>query len=306
MRKQCTLAREFRLEGLGLHRGDHVELRATPAPEGTGLVFVRDDLGGAELPALQCHRTPMINASRLALGDVAVDTPEHLLAALFALGVDNARLHLNGSEVPILDGSALPFCYAVLDAGVVAQDADRTEIVVTRPILVEDEGRRLEIHPGQGLRLTAAIDFEHAQLGYQELTVRLDDPDDFLEKLAPARTFALRRDVERLLEARLIKGGSLESAVLVDDDGVVGGGLRYPDEFVRHKLLDVVGDLALIGCGLVGRMVAWRSGHALHGRLVDAIVSERRSWHLETGHGTALPGPSSPMPPESLAGGRRS
>jgi UDP-3-O-[3-hydroxymyristoyl] N-acetylglucosamine deacetylase len=295
MSRQHTLAQTVLLEGVGLHGGRPVSLRIEPAPAWNGLAFVREDLGGTRIPALQQFRAPMINASRLVLDGATVDTPEHALAALYALGVDNADLVLSADELPILDGSALPYARAVLDAGLRAQDAERPELVVTQRVVVGDEERQLEILPHDGLRLTGAIDFEHRHLGYQELTVRLDDPEDFLGKLAPARTFALRRDVERLQAAGLARGGSLDNAVLVDEEGVVGGPLRFEDEFVRHKLLDVVGDLALLGCRLRGRIVAWRTGHALHGRLVDALLAQREAWLFEAPpDGPATP-PARPM-----------
>lgn len=297
MSNQRTLARAVTLRGVGLHGGQPVTLEVRPARPGRGLVFVRTDLADAELPALQHFRAAMQNATRLVRDDVTVDTPEHLLAALYALGVDNAELRLDGPEVPILDGSALPFVRAFLDAGLEEQGALRSELIVTQPVVVQDEERRLEIHPFDGLRLTAAIDFEHAHLGYQRLTISLDNVEDFMMKLAPARTFALRQDVERLQAAGLARGGSLDNAILVDEEGVLGHALRFPDEFVRHKLLDVVGDLALLGCPLRGRIVAWRSGHALHGRLVDAILAARSSWIWESPPGGPRRPPALPMTP---------
>ncbi len=293
MTLQKTVARPVQLEGVGLHRGETARLVIDPAPPGAGLVFVREDLGGAEVPALQQYRSAMTHASRLEKDGAAVDTPEHLLACCYALGVDNARLRLSCSEVPILDGSALPFARALLDAGLEEQGAPRAELLITQPVVVEDEGRRLEVVPGEGLRLTAGIDFEHEHLGYQELTVRIDRGADFLAKLAPARTFAMKRDVLKLQSMGLARGGSLDNAILVDEDGIKGVELRYRDEFVRHKLLDLVGDLALLGCGLQGRVVAWRAGHALHGRLVDAILAARGAWVCD---GADEP-PSRPMPP---------
>lgn len=297
MRNQQTVARPVELRGVGLHRGEKTSLRITPAEPDTGLTFVRDDLGGAEVPALQHCRTRMEHATRLTHGKASVDTPEHLLAALFALGVDNARLHLSASEVPILDGSSLPFARALLNAGLEEQDRVRQTIRITRPVVVEDDGRRLEIHPGQSLCVTAAIDFEHEHLGYQEVTIELRSPEDFLLKLAPARTFALKRDVERLQQAGLVRGGSLENAILVDDEGIRGHALRFPDEFVRHKLLDLVGDLALAGCSIQGRVVAWRAGHALHGRLLDALLLATDSFIYEGGAPPAEGPPARPMPP---------
>ena len=293
MRAQRTVRRPARLDGVGLHRGQPARLVVEPAPAGAGLVFVREDLDDFQIPALQQHRSGMVHASRLSREGASIDTPEHLLASLYALGVDNAYLRLSGPEVPILDGSALPFARALLEAGFEEQAPPRPVMVVAQRVAVGDEGRRLEIHPGPGLRITAAIDFEHQALGYQELTVRLDRAEDFLEKLAPARTFGMKRDVDKLQAMGLAKGGSLDNAIFVGDEGVEGIPLRFPDEFVRHKLLDLVGDLALLGCSLEGRIVAWRSGHDLHGRLVDALLADRSAWYLEGG-----PGPlASPKPP---------
>jgi UDP-3-O-[3-hydroxymyristoyl] N-acetylglucosamine deacetylase len=297
MRQQQTVARAVHLGGVGLHHGQNAELTIEPAPAGSGLVFTREDLGGATVPALQQYRADMIHATRLACGEALVDTPEHLLAALYALQIDNARLRLSSAEVPILDGSSLPIAEAILEAGIEPQGAERSELVVTRTVGVGDEDRRLEIQPGDGLRLTAAIDFDHPELGYQDLTVRVDRIDDFLAKLAPARTFALERDVEKLRSIGLAQGGSLDNAVVVGDRGLLGGELRFPDEFVRHKLLDLVGDLALLGCDLRGRVVAWRSGHELHGRLVDAILSDRSAWIFDPAAGESPEPPSRPAPP---------
>ncbi|UCF68138.1 MAG: UDP-3-O-[3-hydroxymyristoyl] N-acetylglucosamine deacetylase [Acidobacteriota bacterium] len=303
MSRQTTVRSPVELEGVSLHHGGPVRLQIRPAPPHTGLVFVREDRGGADVPALQQFRAPMLHATRIEREGLTVDTPEHLLAALFALGVDNAWLHLNGPEVPILDGSALPFAYALRDVGLETQSAPRAELAITRPVAVGDEDRRLEIHPSDRLRLTAGIDFEHRHLGYQELTVELDDPEDFLRKLAPARTFALASDVDKLRRAGLVRGGSLDNAVVVGDDGVVGGELRFADEFVRHKLLDLVGDLALMGCRLRGRVIAWRAGHELHGRLVDAILADPSAWIYEASPGGPEMPRARPTPPSRLRAG---
>lgn len=300
MLRQRTVRTALTLEGVGLHHGRRARLVIEPAAVNSGVVFVRTDVG-IEIPALQQFRGGMVHASRLGRDGHAIDTPEHLLATLYALGVDNARLVLDGAEVPILDGSALPIAQAILGAGIVEQPAARGVLIVTQPVRVGDELRHLEIQPWDGFRLTAAIDFEHDHLGYQELTVRLDQAEDFLLKLAPARTFTLRRDVEKLRAIGLAQGGSLDNAILVDDDGLKGIDLRFADEFVRHKLLDLVGDLALIGCPVRGRVVAWRSGHELHGRLVDALLSDRSAWVFETGpNGPAEP-VARPTPPGQAA-----
>lgn len=293
---QTTVAAPLRLEGVGLHHGGSATLSIEPAEANTGIVFFRSDRG-IEIPALQQFRGGMVHASRLGRDGATVDTPEHLLAALYALGVDNARLVIDGPEVPILDGSSLPIAQAILQVGLRELAAARGVLVVTQTVSVGDEFRRLEVQPWDGFRLTAGIDFEHAHLGYQELTVRLDQAEDFLHKLAPARTFALRRDVEKLRAAGLAQGGSLDNAIVVDDEGLQGIDLRFHDEFVRHKLLDLVGDLALLGCPLRGRVVAWRSGHELHGRLVDALLADRSAWVFESGVGGPVEPPSRPTPP---------
>ena len=297
MRRQRTLRAVARFEGVGLHGGRACAVEVGPAPPWTGLVFERVDLGGARVPALQQYRAPMVNATRLLRDGASVDTPEHLLAALYALGIDNALIRLDGPEVPILDGSSLPWARGLLEAGLETQEPLCPRLVVTRPVVVGDEDRRLEMHPCDGFRLSAAIDFEHRYLGYQQLTVRIDRLEDFLAKLAPARTFALKSDVERLREMGLVRGGSLDSAVVVGDEGVEGGGLRFPDEFVRHKLLDVVGDLALVGCPLQARVIAWRSGHALHGRLADALLSDPAAWLFESPPDGPRRPPAAPAPP---------
>lgn len=286
-----------RLEGVGLHHGRQERVRLDPAPEGNGVVFRVEAAAGLEIPALQQYRSPMLHASRLEREGVTIDTPEHLLAALYALGVDNVSVSISGSELPILDGSSLPWARAVVEAGLVDQEAWYPRIVVTQRIVVGDEERRITIEPYDGLRVTTAIDFEHEHLGYQEVTVGLEEPDDFLSKLAPARTFGMRRDIEKLQRAGLIRGGSLDNAILVDDDGIKGVDLRFRDEFVRHKTLDLIGDLALLGCGLAGRVVAWRAGHDLHGRLADALLADRANWVFESGPGGPDGPPSRPAPP---------
>ncbi len=297
MRRQRTLAAPIRLEGIGLHHGRIERIRLDPALAGSGVVFRLEAAGGLEIPALQQYRSPMLHASRLERDGVTIDTPEHLMAALYALGVDNVSVSIGGSELPILDGSSLPWARAIVETGLVEQEEWYPRIVVTQRVAVGDEERSITIEPGEGLRVTTAIDFEHAHLGYQEVTVRLEEPDDFLNKLAAARTFGMRRDIEKLQRAGLIRGGSLDNAILVDDDGIKGVDLRFRDEFVRHKTLDLIGDLALLGCGLAGRVVAWRAGHDLHGRLADALLADRANWVFESGPGGPTEPPSRPAPP---------
>jgi UDP-3-O-[3-hydroxymyristoyl] N-acetylglucosamine deacetylase len=241
---------------------------------------VRTDRDDAEVPVRVDHLATVGYATRLQREGIRVDTPEHLLATLVALGVDNLRMELNGPEVPILDGSALPFVEALREVGLVEQEVPRRYLTVSRSLQVGEDGKRIEIHPCPELRVTYAIDFEHRHLGYQELTCSVFRPMEFALKLAPARTFVLEREVEALRRAGLARGGSLDNAVVVGDQGLLGGeALRFPDEFVRHKMLDLLGDLALLELPLRAHVVAYRAGHELHGRLIRRLQASPEHWY---------------------------
>ncbi len=280
MLRRKTLASESRIQGIGLHSGASVSMRLLPAAAETGVVFVRTDVGGVEIPADLDFAGPSFYATVLTKDGVTVSTIEHLMAALYALGVDDARVELDGPEVPILDGSARPFVDLVLAAGVRELPTLRQYITIVRPIEVRDDEKTISVHPCPEYRVTYGIEFPHPALGYQELTASLWTQDAFTEKLAPARTFTFERDVEALQRAGLARGGSLENAVVVGDAGVLNATLRFPDEFVRHKMLDLTGDLSLLGHPLRGHVVAYRAGHDLHGRLARKIRASRESWYL--------------------------
>lgn len=280
MLRRKTLASESRIQGIGLHSGASVSMRLLPAAAETGVVFVRTDVGGVEIPADLDFAGPSFYATVLTKDGVTVSTIEHLMAALYALGVDDARVELDGPEVPILDGSARPFVDLVLAAGVRDLPTLRQYITIVRPIEVRDDEKTISVHPCPEYRVTYGIEFPHPALGYQELTASLWTQDAFTEKLAPARTFTFERDVEALQRAGLARGGSLENAVVVGDAGVLNATLRFPDEFVRHKMLDLTGDLSLLGHPLRGHVVAYRAGHDLHGRFARKIRASRESWYL--------------------------
>lgn len=280
MLRRKTLASESRIEGTGLHSGVGVRMRLLPAPAETGIVFVRTDAGGVEIPADLEFAGPSFYATVLAKNGVTVSTIEHLMAALFALGVDDARVELDGPEVPILDGSARPFVDRILAAGLLELPVLRQYITIIRPIEVREEEKTISVHPCSEFRVTYGIEFPHPALGYQELTASLWSQEAFSEKLAPARTFTFERDVEALRRAGLALGGSLDNAVVVGDAGILNAQLRFPDEFVRHKMLDLTGDLSLLGHPLRGHVVAYRAGHDLHGRLARKIRAARESWYL--------------------------
>lgn len=280
VRFERTLGRELLFQGVGLHTGNSCRLRLLPAPAGTGRVFVRTDLGGRTVPATIVHVGRANYATCLVRDGVRISTAEHLLAALYALGVDNARMEIDGEEVPILDGSATPFVDAIEKAGVSEQNAPRRYLTISRPLTLVEEDKQISVHPSSEFRITYAIDFEHPSLAYQELTADMWGTRAFVEKLAPARTFVLERDVEELRRAGLAKGGNLDNAVVIGDQGNLSGALRYADEPVRHKMLDLTGDLSLLGYPLKGHVIAYKAGHDLHAALAQMISHRTDSWYL--------------------------
>lgn len=281
---QSSLKTPIGCVGVGLHTGRRVSLTLRPAAPDQGVVFRRTDLG-REIPA----RFDRVVDTRLStvLGDeqwasARVGTVEHVLAALAGMGVDNAVVELDGPEVPILDGSAAPFVFLIECAGIEMQAASRRRIEVLRPVRVAEGEAFAELRPASGgfpgLDMALSIDFAAQAIGRQAVTMRVT-PQNFRRQLAPARTFGLLEEVEALRAAGLALGGSLDNAVVVDGDRVLNpGGLRVPDEFVRHKLVDAVGDLSLAGAVLFGRFIAHRTGHALNNRLLRALFADSSAW----------------------------
>jgi len=279
MSAQRTLRRAISCAGIGLHSGRKVTLSLKPAPVDSGIRFRRSDIGGVEVPA-QAHHVGGINyATGLSRDAVRVDTVEHLLAALVSLGVDNAVVELNSPEVPIMDGSAAPFVYLIQEAGVKRLDAPRRYLKVTRPISLTRGDKRIAIYPSDHFKVTYSIAFDHPLLRHQARTVRVTE-ESFVEEIAPARTFTFLKEVEMLRQQGLALGGSLENAVVIGDTGVLNNALRFDDEFVRHKILDVIGDMALVGYPIIGHLVAHRGGHALHTAFAAQVLEERDAWTL--------------------------
>lgn len=291
MKKRRTLASERVIEGVGLHSSVPVRLRLRPAPAHSGIVFVRTDLGGIRVPALIENSGPSFYATVLQKDGATVSTIEHLMAALYAMQVDDLDIEIDAAEAPILDGSAKPFVEAILAAGFRDHDADREYIHITRPLTVTHEDKRISVHPCSEYRVTYAIDFDHPALGYQELTASLWRTDQFLEKLAPARTFTFEHEIAALRARGLALGGSLDNAVVIGQAGVLNPALRFADEFVRHKMLDLTGDLSLLGRPLRGHVVAYRAGHDLHARLARAIADAKDAWYLAPWTDAALESP---------------
>ncbi len=278
---QRSLVRPVELEGVGLHTGTGVAVRIEPAEPDGGIVFVRSDLDGACIPATTRYLRGSAYATTLARDDVSVSTVEHLLSALRGLGVDNARVVIDGPEVPILDGSALPFVEAIRRAGIRSQTARRRYLTLLRPISVRSGDREILALPANRLEATYAIDFPHPAIGYQAATARVSG-DAYARTIAAARTFTLLRDVEALRRAGLARGGSLDNALVVGEKGVMNGDLRFPDEFVRHKILDLIGDLALLGAPLRAHVIAYKGGHALHAALMTRIQQDASCWSYST------------------------
>lgn len=270
-------------QGVGLHSGRLVSIRLIPAPANTGIVFVRRDLDGSEVPA----RVEWVARQELAMSlrrnGAQVLTVEHLLAALYATGVDNVRVELDGPEIPVFDGSSRMFLHLIDEAGIKNLAAFQSTLVVRKPVRVASPrgDRFVLMEPADVFELDYSIDFEHPLVGKQRLALDLTE-ESFRTELSSARTFCFMKDVEAMRARGLALGGTLESAVVIGEDGFLSGP-RMKDEFVRHKALDAVGDLALLGFRLRGRLVAQCAGHALHADLVRALLRNHEAWSIEAG-----------------------
>jgi UDP-3-O-[3-hydroxymyristoyl] N-acetylglucosamine deacetylase len=279
MNGQQTLRRPISCTGIGLHSGNKVTLSLKPAPADFGIRFRRTDLGGIEIPATVAHLAGINYATGLSRDIASVDTVEHLLSALSSLGVDNVAVELNHPEVPIMDGSAAPWVYLINEAGLKRQSAPRRYLKVLRPISMSRGDKRIAIYPSDHFKVTYSIAFDHPLLRHQSRTMRIT-ADAFVEDIAPARTFGFLKEVEILRQQGLALGGSLENAIVIGDTGVLNNALRFDDEFVRHKILDVIGDLTLLGHPVIGHVVAHRGGHALHTAFAAQVLGERDAWRL--------------------------
>jgi UDP-3-O-[3-hydroxymyristoyl] N-acetylglucosamine deacetylase len=280
---QRTLASLATIRGIGLHTGAHVNLRLAPARANMGIVFRRTDLENFTIQARAKNVARVSYATSLMKKGVLISTTEHLLSALAASGVDNAFIDIDNLEVPIIDGSALPFWRLIQQAGLKQQRARRAYLKVLRPVEVVEGQRRIAVCPAGQFRITCRIAFSHPLIG-EQFRDFMPQEGDYEAEIAPARTFGFLEEVEMLRKSGLIRGGSLENAVVLTRDGVMNAdGLRFPDEFCRHKILDLVGDLALLGHPLIGHVVAERTGHAMHYALVSRLLREKNSWTLVDG-----------------------
>ena len=290
MTAQRTLRRTVTCAGIGLHSGHKVTLSLKPAPADYGIRFQRADLGGLEIPATITHLGGIELATALNGGTGSVETVEHLLAALAAMQVDNVCIELNSPEVPIMDGSAAPFVYLVQDAGIKELPSPRKFLKVIRPIALSHGDKRIALYPSDHFKVTYSISFDHPLLRHQSRSMSISEKT-FIEEIAPARTFGFLKEVEMLRQKGLALGGSLDNAIVLGETGVLNNALRFEDEFVRHKILDAIGDLALVGYPVIGHLVAHRAGHALHTAFAAKILEEQDAWRLvEAGELVQAPG----------------
>ena len=239
-------------------------------------------MGNFEVPATVSNLAGIQLATGLARDQVSVETVEHLLAALVSMGVDNVVVELNSPEVPIMDGSAAPFIYLIQEAGVKRLQTARKYLKIVRPIAISRGDKRIALYPSDHFKVTYSISYDHPLLRHQSRTLRITE-HSFVEEIAPARTFTFLKDVEVMRQNGLALGGSLENAIVLGETGILNNALRFDDEFVRHKILDAVGDLALVGYPVIGHLVAHRAGHALHTEFATKILESTNAWRLVEG-----------------------
>lgn len=282
MRFEATIERPVSVSGIGLHHGVPVNIRILPAPAGVGLVFLRTDLNNFAIPASWEHVARVSYATSLMRQGVLISTTEHLLSTLYSMGIDNAYIEIDNLEVPILDGSGRPFVELLQQAGIKQYRKRRRFLRVLRPVTVEVPGKRITIEPADQFQLTCSIYFKHPLVGEQTLDLDVT-PENYAKTISAARTFGFQWELDQMRDMGLIRGASLDNAVCFDADRVMNPeGLRYPDECVRHKALDLIGDLALIGRPLLGHVIADRAGHAMHAALVKQIMADESLYEVIT------------------------
>lgn len=282
MDKQRTIASESSFSGIGLHTGNLTTMTFRPAPANSGITFYRADLPNR--PAIKADIDHVVDVSRgttIGLNGAKVHTVEHVLAAIAGLGIDNVDIDVDANEVPVGDGSSLPFMAALKRAGLQEQDAEREYITVEQPVYYRHDDVTLSVLPADELRITMTIAYDHVAIGTQYASFSVT-PDSFEKEIAPARTYCFLRDVRMLQEQGLIRGGSLENAVVIGDDEILNDDLRFPDEFVRHKILDLLGDMYLLGRPVKGHVVGVKSGHAMHVKFSQQIKKTLLNGHAKS------------------------
>ena len=276
---QRTVGGDVGCTGLGLHTGRKVKITIKPAPPDTGIRFVRTDLKSQPMvEARFSNVSDTMLATTIGLNGCRVSTIEHLMAAFFGLGIDNALVELNGPEVPIMDGSSAPFIFLIKSVGIRGQKEPKRFIVIKRPFEVNDGNRSVAIYPSKELKITYLIDFQHPLLRNQQFELVFSSRD-FVREISKARTFGFLKDIETLKANGLARGGSLDNAIVIDDFRILNeDGLRFKDEFVRHKILDFIGDLSIIGAPIIGHFVVKKSGHFLNQLMLQQLMESRKNW----------------------------
>lgn len=292
MASEQTIRTPVSCSGIGLHSGAPVNLTIRPAPAGTGVIFRRTDLDDFEVEATGRNVAKVSYATSLMKKGVLISTTEHLLSAFIGMGVDNAIVELDNLELPILDGSAQPFVEMILTAGLKPQRKKRTYWKILREVEVRDGDKFIAVYPAHGYSVSYAIDFKHPLIGEERFEVELMGRDDegrqemdrdfYRRDIAAARTFGFLHEADAMRKMGLIRGASEQNAIVLTREGIANGPLRYPDEFVRHKVLDLIGDLALLGHRIFGRVVADRAGHAMHTALVSRLLRDTSLWEPVT------------------------
>jgi UDP-3-O-[3-hydroxymyristoyl] N-acetylglucosamine deacetylase len=285
MIRQRTLKNVIRATGVGLHTGEKIYLTLRPAPADTGIVFCRVDLGEpVQIKASPENVGDTALSTTLVSNDVRISTVEHLLSAMAGLGIDNAFVDLSAPEVPIMDGSAGPFVFLIQSAGIEEQDAPKRFIRIKRPVQVEDGDKVARFEPFDGFKVGFTIEFDHPVFKTDTQHSEIDfSTTSFVKEVSRARTFGFMREIEQLRARKLALGGSLDNAIVLDDYRVLNeDGLRYRDEFVKHKILDAIGDLYLLGHSLIGAFNGYKSGHALNNRLLRALMKDKSAWEEVT------------------------
>jgi UDP-3-O-[3-hydroxymyristoyl] N-acetylglucosamine deacetylase len=269
--------------GIGLHTGEKVKINLRPAPVNSGIKFVRTDLKGR--PEVEVRFDNVFDttlATTIGTNGCKVSTIEHLMAAFFGLGIDNAVVELDGPEVPIMDGSAAPFVFLIKSGDIREQKSPKQFIVIKKPFKVDDGNRSVCIYPSKELKITYMIDFQHPLLRNQEYELTFSGRD-FVREISTARTFGFLKDVETLKKNGLARGGSLDNAVVIDDFRIINeDGLRFDDEFVRHKILDFIGDISIVGSPIIGHFVVKKSGHFLNQHMLKKLMESKKHWKVMT------------------------
>jgi UDP-3-O-[3-hydroxymyristoyl] N-acetylglucosamine deacetylase len=277
---QTTLAKSFSVNGIGLHTGVEVNICVKPAPENTGYVFIRTDLDNFEIPASVEYISHCSYATTLVRKGVLLSTCEHLLSALRGFGVDNCFIELDNIEIPIMDGSSENFIEFIEKAGVIEQDSPRHYLQILEKVSFESGDRKMSVEPSDKFEIECFIDFPHPFIEKQSYHFELNN-GSFGKEIASARTFGFTQEIEMLRKANLAQGGSLDNAIVLTETGMLNEQpLRFRDEFVRHKILDIIGDLALLGMPILGKITAEKSGHAVHASLMSKLLKTENAWRI--------------------------